>query len=206
MSRHRPSAKARRSAARLSAVQALYQIMLIDTPVERVIGEFVHFRFGAQIDGEEYVSPDPQLFADIVRGTAQRSLELDPLVGEAMNKAWSLDRVELLLKVILKSGTWELMENPLVPPGIIITEYVHVAQAFFGGREPAMVNAVLDRLAKSIRPEENTTKSSDPDLAVLSDGSAVVPEDLPGDEGASDIGDGGPASAGDDRHDGRPIE
>ena len=202
MSRHRPSAKARRSAARLSAVQALYQIMLIDTPVEKVIGEFVHFRFGAQIDGDEYVPPDPQLFADIVRGTAQRSAELDPLVGDAMTKAWSLDRVELLLKVILKSGAWELMENPLVPAGIIITEYVHVAQAFFGGREPAMVNAVLDRLAKSIRPEDDQAASPDLDLPMIDDGHGL----------SGTLGDGAESGAEESvsitehRDDGRAIE
>lgn len=146
--------------------------MLINSDVERVIGEFVHFRFGAQIDGDEYVSPDPQLFADIVRGTAQRSGELEPMVADAMSNSWSLDRVELLLKVILKSGTWELLENPLVSPGIIITEYVHVAQAFFGGKEPAMVNAVLDRLSRSIRPGEGAKADAAADLPQPLDDSA----------------------------------
>lgn len=154
MKNRKPSAKARRSAARLAAVQALYQSALVGTDVETVVGEFVKHRFGADLDGERYVEPEPTLFADVVRGTAVRAGDLDAMIGGALDRSWSLDRLELLLRTILRAGAWELLANHAVAPRIVIAEYVDVAYAFFGGKEPAMVNAVLDRLARTLRPDE----------------------------------------------------
>lgn len=148
------SAKARRSAARLAAVQALYQMDLAGTPSETVIGEFVRHRFGQEIDGDAYVTADPQLFADIVRGVAARREEIDDILSQALQGQWSFDRVELILRAVLRAGTWELLANTTVAPHIIINDTIDVAHAFFAGREPGMVNGVLDRLARSLRPAE----------------------------------------------------
>lgn len=148
------SAKARRSAARLAAVQALYQIELGGTPSETAIGEFVRHRFGQEIDGDRYVTADPQLFADIVRGVMARQADVDQLLAGALERQWGLDRMEPILRAILRSGAWELLGNTGVAPHIVINDYIDVGHAFFAGREPAMVNGVLDRLARQLRPDE----------------------------------------------------
>ena len=150
----KPSAKARRSSARLAAVQALYQIASTGVAVETVIGEFVQHRFETEIDGEPLVPPDPDLFASIVRGVAERGAEVAEMVSGALDESWSLDRLERLLSAILRAGAWELLANPAVDGRIVVAEYVALAHDFFGGKEPALVNAVLDRLARGLRPDE----------------------------------------------------
>jgi len=160
----KPSAKARRSSARLAAVQALYQIASTGIPVETVIGEFVQHRFESEIDGQRLVSPDPDLFATIVRGVSKRSAELQSMVAGGLDASWSADRLERLLSAILRAGAWELLAHHEVDARIVIAEYVALAHDFFGGKEPAMVNAVLDRLARGLRPDELTI-AADPDGA-----------------------------------------
>ena len=152
----RGSAKARRKAARLTAVQALYQVDLTGANPESVLGEFMKHRIGEDIDGPEMVAPDPQLFADILRGTMARKGEVDDLIRGALDPAYTLERLELLLRAILRSGVFELLNHVDVHPRITISEYVDVARAFFAKREPAMVNAVLDRLAHRLRASEMT--------------------------------------------------
>ena len=154
---HQPSAKARRSAARLCAVQALYQLSLSPGGVDDVIGEFAAHRFGAEVDGEEMVSPDPALFAEIVRGVHGQRAALDRIVDDSLSGQWSPRRLEQLLRVVLQAGIWELEANRAVPGPIVIAEYVGIAHAFFGGPEPSMVNAVLDLVAK-----RTGTSSRDP--------------------------------------------
>lgn len=148
------SAKARRKAARLSAVQALYQIDLTGADVEPVVGEFVKHRLGQEIDGEQFVAADPQLFSDIVRGAAYRRPEVDGLVTAALSPKFPLERVEMLLRAILRAGAYEIFAHRDVHPRILISEYVDVAHAFFAGREPGMVNGVLDHVARVVRPDE----------------------------------------------------
>lgn len=150
----KPSAKARRSAARLAAVQALYQLEQSGTPLDKVISEFVHHRFGEEVEGEAMVEPDAPLFGDIVRGTRVRSVEVDALVSGALDSQFSLARLDVLLRCVMQAGAWELLANLHVPAPIVISEYVNVTRAFFGGKEPAMVNAVLDRIAREQRPDE----------------------------------------------------
>ena len=156
MTGSKPSAKARRSAARLAAVQALYQITLGGAEVEAVLGEFVQHRFGAELDGDRFVEPEPPLFAEIVRGARDRVDDLDALIAGSLDRTWSADRLELLLTAILRAGVWELLANGAAPARIIVADYVGLAHAFFGANEPAMVNAVLDRLARTLRPDELT--------------------------------------------------
>ena len=154
MATPKPSAKARRSAARLAAVQALYQLEQSGTPLDKVISEFVHHRFGEPVEDEPMVEPDAPLFGDIVRGTRVRSDEVDALVSGALDAQFSLSRLDVLLRCVMQAGAWELLANLHVPAPIVISEYVNVTRAFFGGKEPAMVNAVLDRIAREQRPDE----------------------------------------------------
>ena len=154
MASSRPSAKARRSAARLAAVQALYQIDQTGAEPATVIGEFVRHRFGMDVDGAAMVTPDPTLFEEIVRGTCERLDAVTDLVEGALDKSWTVARLESILRAILRAGAWELLARRDTPAPVVIAEYVHVANAFFGGREPAMVNAVLDRIARLQRGGE----------------------------------------------------
>jgi transcription antitermination protein NusB len=148
------SAKARRKAARLAAVQALYQIDLTKAAVETVVGEFVNHRIGQDIDDVAFVAADPQLFADIVRGTSARKGEVDGLLSAALDPRFPLERLETLLRAILRAGGYELFGHVDTAPRILISEYVDVAKAFFAGREPGMVNAVLDNVARVLRPDD----------------------------------------------------
>jgi len=146
------SAKARRSAARLAAVQALYQMEMAGTATETVIGEFVRHRIGQELDGDTLVTAEPQLFADIVRGVSVREMEIDGILTQALTGQWSLTRLEPLLRAVLRAGVWELLAKTDTHQAILISSYVDVTHAFFSGKEPGMVNGVLDRLARTLRP------------------------------------------------------
>ena len=148
------SAKARRKAARLAAVQALYQVDLSGTNTETVLGEFIKHRLGHEVDGDTYVAADPQLFSDILRGASARQAELDTMLTSCLDATWPVDRLERLTRAILRAGAFELLVNVETHPRIVISEYVDVAHAFFAGREPAMVNGVLDKLARAIRADD----------------------------------------------------
>ncbi|WP_252181119.1 transcription antitermination protein NusB [Azospirillum sp. B4] len=129
------SAKARRSAARLNAVQALYQIELTESSPEVIITEYANFRLGQELDGDRYVSADGELFAAIVRGATSRQHEIDPVLTQALDRQ-HLDRLELLLRAILRAGAWELLAGGDTAARIVINDYIDVAHGFFAGREP----------------------------------------------------------------------
>ena len=154
MPKQKLSASARRSASRLAAVQALYQRELTEAGTERVLGEFLRFRLGDRTDDDEqWVEPDRALFAAIVRGVDRRGADIDPIVTQALGPQWSFDRLEVLLRVILRAGVWELLENRDAETRIVIAEYIDLTDAFFVGREAGMVNAVLDRVGRSVRDD-----------------------------------------------------
>lgn len=162
MQKHRSSASARRSAARLAAVQALYQRDMTAIGTEQVLGEFVRFRLGADESGDNpQVEPDRALFAAIVRGAARRRDEIDRMIESALGPQWSFERLEVLLRTILRAGVWELLENRTAEPRVVIAEYIDLTDAFFTGREPGMVNAVLDRIGRAVRDESSPV---DPEL------------------------------------------
>lgn len=154
---HRSPKAQRRGAARLAAVQALYQIELTGAAPDRVLREFVAHRIGAppQATTDEAIGEtDRELFAAIVRGATERRAELDAMVGSALAAGWTLDRMDRVLRALLRAGAFELFARPETPARVAITEYVAVANAFYEGREPGFVNGVLDRLARVLRPEE----------------------------------------------------
>ena len=149
-----PPGARRRSAARLAAVQALYQIELSGVAPEAVIAEFQQHRLGRDQDGENYGQADATLFADIVRGAVEHRATLDAAITTVLTPDWPLDRLEVTLRAILRAGAYELSSRRDVPAPVVINEYIDIAHAFFSGKEPGLVNGVLDRLAQSARPEE----------------------------------------------------
>jgi len=152
--RPRGSAKARRTAARLAAVQCLYQVSLAGRSAAEAVQEFIEFRIGHEIDGAQFVPADVTLLTAIVRGADAERAEIDRLIDEAVRPPLERGRLELLLRAILGPGVWELMRHLELPAAIIISEYVGVAGAFYGGTEPGLINGVLDRVARKLRPYE----------------------------------------------------
>ncbi len=149
-----------RRAARLAAVQALYQMEFTGTSARLAIAEFVRHRMGATADptaeegeGAALEAPDRLLFAAIVEGVKARGAELDTMIGSALSGEWKVERLEVILRAILRAGAFEIFARPDTPAPIIINDYVDVAHAFFSQKEPGLVNAVLDRLARQLRPE-----------------------------------------------------
>jgi len=142
------NAEARR-AARIAAVQALYQMELAGGGAEETLAEFVAHRFDA-FD----VAPDRDFFAAILRGVPQHQVEIDRSIAGALASGWSLARIDSILRAVLRSGLYELVARRDVPARTVIDEYVGVTRAFFGGEEPGFVNGVLDRLAKRKRAGE----------------------------------------------------
>jgi N utilization substance protein B len=152
-SERRPGHGRRRSAARLAAVQALYQIELAGAPVERVIKEFAQNGM-REIEGARLGEVDEELFADLVRGVVKRRDELDRTIGEALTPEWPLMRLETVLRAILRAGAYELLARADVPVPVVISEYLDIGHAFYAGKEPGLINGVLDRVARILRPHE----------------------------------------------------
>ena len=146
------------SAARLAAVQALYQIMFVDASAQEVIEEFLRHRLGAG-DEKSVAEPDRTLFVILVEGVAARVEELDSMIASNLADDWSMKRVPPILLAVLRAGTFELLACEKVPPRVVITEYLDITHSFFEDREPAFVNAVLDRLAHVLREDGWETTS-----------------------------------------------
>jgi len=153
-SKPRGSAKARRTAARLAAVQVLYEVAQTGKPAAEAVAEFIEFRIGHEIDGATFVPADITMLTAIVRGADAERAHVDSLIDGAVRPPLERGRLEVLLKVILMAGAWELSRNRETPAPVILAEYVAVATAFYGGSEPGLVNGVLDRLARTLRPYE----------------------------------------------------
>ena len=143
-----------RSAARLAAVQALYQIGMGGAGPREVIAEFVEHRFDGEEGGGKMPPADRELFAELVMGVSDRREEVDGLVADALSADWTLARLELLVRTVLEAGAWESLACPDVPARVVIDEYVEVAHAFFSRGEPGLVNGVLDRICRRLRPDE----------------------------------------------------
>ena len=146
-----PKRSRSRSAARLAAVQALYQQEMEGTPVAQLLHEFHQHRLGATIEDVEYAEAEVDFFDDVVKGTLARRDELDGLIAGKLASGWSLARLDKPMKAILRAGAYELAARPDVPAGSVISEYVDVAKAFFDARESGFVNGLLDALAKELR-------------------------------------------------------
>ena len=148
----------RRRAARLAAVQALYEMDVAGAPADAVLREFLGQRWTRALAAEDsepaLAEPDAEMFSDLVRGVAARRDELDATIEGALAEDRTVQRLEVVLRAILRAGAYELLARLDVPPRVSINEYINVAYAFFAGSEPALVNGVLDRVARTLRPEE----------------------------------------------------
>jgi N utilization substance protein B len=140
-----------RSAARLAAVQALYQRQMESTQLVRLLDEFHQHRLGHEIEDDQYTQAEVEFFDDLVRGVAAREDEIDTLLKERLVQGWSLERLDKTMLQILRAGVYELLARPDVPIGSVISEYVDVAHAFFEPREAKFVNGVLDAVGKAVR-------------------------------------------------------
>ena len=140
-----------RSAARLAAVQALYQLDMDATPLAKLLDEFHRHRLGAEIEGDQYAEAETAFFDDVVQGVAARKDEIDALLAAKLAAGWTLERLDKTLLQVLRAGAFELLARADVPTATIITEYVDVAHAFFESREAKFVNGLLDAVAKVVR-------------------------------------------------------
>jgi transcription antitermination protein NusB len=144
----------KRTAARLAAVQALYQIELTQAEPRLVIEEFLAHRFGESAKGEDFGAADQEFFGAVAGGAAAHQAELDRAIAAALTPDWPLNRLESVLRAILRCGAFELAHRPDVAPEIVINEYLDITHAFFGEKEPGLVNGVLDSLARRLRAGE----------------------------------------------------
>jgi len=140
-----------RSAARLAAVQALYQHEMEATPIAKLIHEFHQHRIGATIEDDEYADADTEFFDDLVKGTLARLDEIDVAIVARLASGWSMDRLDRTMKAILRAGSYELLARSDVPIGAVVSEYVDVAKAFFDAREAGFANGLLDAIGKDVR-------------------------------------------------------
>ena len=140
-----------RAAARLAAVQALYQREMEATPLARLLDEFHQHRLGQEIEDAQYEKADVAFFDDVVSGVIARQEEIDALLGARLAQGWRLDRLDKTLLQVLRAGCYELLARPDVPTSSAISEYLDVTHAFFERGDAKFVNGVLDAVAKAVR-------------------------------------------------------
>ena len=144
----------RRGAARLAAVQALYQMDLAGTGLNDILAEFESHWIGREVEGAQYLPAEAAFFRDIVSGVVRDQGRLDPVIDDALSRGWPLKRIEAILRAVLRAGAYELDHRKDVPARVVVSEYVDVAHAFVEGDETGMVNAVLDQIARQFRADE----------------------------------------------------
>lgn len=151
--RSRDAAANKRGAARLAAVQALYQMDVGDVSLEETLTQFAGLPQGREVEGEEYLPGDVDFFGQIVKGVIKAQLEIDPLLDRYLDRSWPVARIDATLRATLRAGAFELLKRPDIPANVVITEYVDVTKAFFDDDAAGLVNGVLDSIAKD-RPAD----------------------------------------------------
>ena len=144
----------RRSAARLAAVQALYQMDVTGKGIAEILTEFETHWIGREIEGDEYKPAEIAYFKDILEGVLADQVVIDRAIDETLAEGWPLKRIEAVMRAILRAGDYELRKRMDVPGRVIVSEYVDIAGAFFEREEAGMTNAVLDKLARAARAAE----------------------------------------------------
>src|SRR5262245_51324280 len=144
----------RRGAARLAAVQALYQMDIAGTGVNDILAELESHWLGREVEGAQYLPAEAAFFRDVVAGVVREQRSIDPLVDEALAGGWPLKRIEAILRAVLRAGAYELGHRSDVPARVVVSEYVDVANAFVERDETGMINAVLDQIARKLRGGE----------------------------------------------------
>jgi transcription antitermination protein NusB len=148
-----------RSAARLAAVQALYQMEVSEKGLNETCAEFESFWIGNEIEGQRYKAAEVAFFRDILTGVLADQGPIDRSIDQTLVEGWPLARVDAVLRAILRAGAYELKKRSDIPARVSIKEYVDVAGAFFDREEAGMVNAVLDGLARHYRADEFATRN-----------------------------------------------
>ena len=143
-----------RGAARLAAVQALYQMDIAGAGINDIFAEFESHWLGNEVEGDKYLPAEAAFFRDVVSGVVRDQAKLDPLIDEALSKGWPLKRIDAILRAVLRAGSYELEHRKDVPGRVVVSEYVDVAHAFVEKEETGMVNAVLDQIARQFRADE----------------------------------------------------
>lgn len=144
----------KRGAARLAAVQALYQMDMAGSGLNDILAEFESHWLGREVEGAQYLPAEAAFFRDIVTGVVREQRVLDPMIDEALQQGWPLKRIEAVIRAALRAGAYELSHRRDIPARVVITEYADVAAAFVERDETGMVNAVLDQLARKLRGDE----------------------------------------------------
>ena len=147
---NKPRSKAR-AAARLAAVQALYQMDMESIGIARLLSEFHAHRLGAEIEDAQYAEAEVEFFDDVVAGVNARRAEIDALVEGKLGEMWKMGRLDKTMLQILRCGTYELIARADIPTGAVIDEYMDVAHAFFDKKDAKFVNGLLDAVAKDVR-------------------------------------------------------
>jgi N utilization substance protein B len=144
----------KRGAARLAAVQALYQMDLAGSGLDEIIAEFESHWIGREVEGAQYLPAEAAFFREVVSGVVRDQRTLDPQIDAALERGWPLKRIETVLRAALRAGLYELENRRDVPARVVVSEYADVAAAFVERDETGMVNAVLDQLARKVRADE----------------------------------------------------
>ena len=148
----------KRGAARLAAVQALYQMDIAGTGLNDILAEFESHWIGREVEGAQYLPAEAAFFRDVVSGVVREQRSLDPLVDKVLTQGWPLKRIEAILRAVLRAGAYELEHRSDVPARVVVAEYVDVANALVDRDETGMVNAVLDQIARGFRSGEFTAR------------------------------------------------
>lgn len=154
-----PRTANQRGAARLAAVQALYQMDVGRQTLEDTLSQFSAIHVGREVEGEEYLPADADFFRQIVTGVIKAQLQIDPAVDNALVDGWPMPRIDATLRAILRAATFELLRRKDIPARVVITEYVDVAKAFYEDDAPKMVNAVLDGVARAAGRDDEAAKA-----------------------------------------------
>lgn len=143
-----------RTAARLAAVQALYQMEVAQKGLNEILAEFESHWIGQEVEGDQYRPAEVAFFRDILQGVLDDQTAIDRLTDETLQKGWPLRRIEAVLRAILRCGAYELLHRGDIPARVVITEYADLAAAFFDREEVGLVNGVLDKVARRLRAPE----------------------------------------------------
>lgn len=142
-----------RGAARLAAVQALYQMDIGRQSLEDTLAQFSAHHLGREIEGEQYLPADADFFTQIVTGVIRSQLDIDPTIDNALARDWPMARIDATLRAILRAAVFELLRRKDIPAAVVISEYVDIARAFYEDDAPGLVNGVLDAIARQVKVE-----------------------------------------------------
>lgn len=141
-----------RGAARLAAVQALYQMDVGRQTLEDTLSQFSAHMLGREVEGEQYLPADADFFRQIVTGVIKSQLDIDPTIDKSLTNDWPVGRIDATLRAILRAAAFELLRRRDIPQGVVISEYVDIAKAFYEDDAPKLVHGVLDTIAKQVAP------------------------------------------------------